>query len=105
MIRRTMALGAVLLAGPAWATTVTSNTIPAICNAEVVLYGSPAAGGQVTLYRGQLNKGAIALEVFPNQGNRVCYSRAADPANCAGPMTAPVCAPVTGNAGDVLDIR
>lgn len=99
---------ALILAVPAvaaHATTVTSNTIDGICNAQVVLYGSPAAGGQVVLYRGALARGTISLQVYPNQGNRVCYSRNVDPHDCASPMTPQVCAPVTPNPGDTLDIR
>ncbi len=87
------------------ATTVTSNTIDGICEARVVLYGSPAAGGQVVLYRGALAKGGINLQVYTNQGNRVCYSRGADPHNCQSPMTPEVCAAVTNSPGDTLDIR
>lgn len=98
-----LALGMVSTAADA--TTVTSNTIDGICNAVVTLYGSPAAGGQVTLYQGALARGTIALQVYPNQGNRVCYSRAVDPHNCTGAMTAPVCAPVTPRADDILDIH
>ncbi len=105
-MRKTLtAIALTLAATAAQATTVTSNTIDGICNAEVVLYGSPAAGGQVMLYRGALARGTIALEVFPNQGNRVCYRRAVDPHQCTGAMTEPVCAPVTSRADDVLDIR
>lgn len=99
---------ALVLALPAMAaqaTTVTSNSIDGICNAEVVLYGSPAAGGQVVIYRGAVGRGGISLQVYPNQGNRVCYRRGVDPHDCASPMTQPVCAPVTPNPGDTLDIR
>lgn len=100
-----LAAGVALAAPGAQATTVTSNTIPSICNAEVTIYGSPAVGGQVTIYRGALNRGGITLEVYPSQGTQICYTRSSDPANCSSPMTAPVCAPVTGNTADVLDIH
>lgn len=99
------ALALAFVTTAAQATTVTSNTIDGICNAEVILYGSPAPGGKVVLYRGALARGTIALQVYPNQGDRVCYSRAADPHHCTGAMTPQVCAPVTASAGDVLDIR
>ena len=99
------ALVLALPAVAAHATTVTSNSIDGICNAQVVLYGSPAAGGQVMLYRGAVGRGGISLQVYPNQGNRVCYSRNVDPHNCASPMTPQVCAPVTASPTDVLDIR
>ena len=89
----------------AGATTVTSNTIDGICEARVVLYGSPAPGRQVVIYRGALNRGGISIQVYPNQGNRVCYSRGVDPHNCQSPMTPEVCAPVTGSPADTLDIR
>ncbi len=89
----------------AHATTVTSNTIDGICNAEVTLYGSPAVGGEVSLYRGALARGTIALQVYPNQGNKVCYRRAVDPHQCTGAMTEPVCAPVTDRPDDMLDIH
>lgn len=94
-----------LAAGAAQATSVTSNTIDGICDAVVTLYGSPAPGGKVVLYRGALARGTIGLQVYPNQGNRVCYTRAADPHHCTGAMTPEVCAPVTDRANDVLDIR
>lgn len=106
MLRRFAA--ALVLAFPAVAanaTTVTSNSIDGICNAEVVLYGSPAPGGKVMLYRGAVGRGGISLQVYPNQGNRVCYRRGVDPHNCASPMTPEVCAPVTPNPNDTLDIR
>jgi hypothetical protein len=99
---------ALVLAVPALAahaTTVTSSSIDGICNAEVVLYGSPAQGGQVVLYRGAVGRGGLNLQVYPNQGNRVCYRRAVDPHNCASPMGPQVCAPVTPNPNDTLDIR
>lgn len=106
MVKSLMAFALPLLgAAAAQATTVTSNTLPGICNAEVVLYGSPAPGGKVVLYQGALNRGGIALELNPTQGNRVCYRRSVDPANCTGAMTEPVCAPVTPSAQDVLDIH
>ncbi len=98
-------LALVLATSAAQATTVTSNTIDGICNAEITLYGSPAAGGEVALYRGALARGAIALQVYPNQGNRVCYRRAVDPHNCTGAMTEPVCAPVTSRPDDILDVH
>jgi hypothetical protein len=101
----TAALALALITTAAQATTVTSNTIDGICNAVVTLYGSPARGGQVVLYHGALARGTIALQVYPNEGNRVCYSRAVDPHHCTGAMTPEVCAPVTSSAGDVLDIR
>ncbi len=105
---KTMMAGILLAAlacAPAGATTVTSNTIDGICNVEVVLYGSPAVGGQVALYRGAVGRGGMSIQVFPNQGDRVCYSRAVDPHNCASAMTPQVCAPVTPSSDDVLDIR
>ena len=106
-MRASVCAASVLLLLPvaAGATTVTSNTIDGICNAVVQLHGSPAPGGMVTLYQGALGRGGIALQVYPNQGNQVCYSRSADPHNCASGMTPWVCAPVTGSPTDVLDIR
>lgn len=100
-------LGLALAVAPvaADATTVTSNTIDGICNARVVLYGSPAPGGQVVVYRGAVNRGGMSIQVYPNQGNRVCYSRGVDPHDCQSPMTPEVCAPVTGSPADMLDIR
>ncbi len=101
-----MAIIAAALAIPAaHATTVSSNTLPGVCNAEVVLYGSPAPGGQVVLYHGALGRGGISLQVYPNQGTKVCYTRAVDPAKCPGPMTQPVCAAVTDSPTDTLDIH
>lgn len=106
MFRNLLAASLIALAATAaHATTVTSNTIDGICNAEVTLYGSPAVGGEVKLYQGALARGTIALEVYPNQGNRVCYRRAVDPHQCTGAMTEPVCAPVTSRADDILDIH
>src|SRR5579875_503372 len=102
-------LGAALvmasLSGAAGATTVSSNTIDGICNARVVLYGSPAPGGQVVLYQGAVNRGGISIQVYPNQGNRVCYRRGVDPHNCQSPHGPEVCAPVTGSPTDTLDIH
>ena len=106
MNRTVMTTAGVLLGlTAAHATTVTSNTIPGICNAEIVLYGSPTPGGKVTLYQGALARGGIALQLVPSQGTQVCYTRSVDPVNCTGQMTAPVCAPVTASPADILDVR
>ena len=103
------ALGAALLllagSGVAGATTVSSNTIDGICNVRVVLYGSPAAGGQVVLYSGAVGRGGMSLQVYPKQGNRVCYQRGADPHNCQSPLGPEVCADVTDSPSDTLDIH
>ncbi len=101
----TIAAGIVLGLSGAHATTVSSNTLPGICNAEVVLYGSPAPGGKVVMYQGALGQGGISLQVYPNQGTKICYSRSVDPVHCNGQMTEPVCAPVTDSPTDTLDIH
>jgi len=97
----------VVLAGihAADATTVTSNTFPGICHAVVTIGPGLDPAHDFVVYNGALGRGGITLELFPNQGARACYSRNVNPADCASPMQPWVCKDVTGQPGDIFDIK
>jgi len=96
---------ATLAASAAHATTVTSNTIPGICHAVVTIGPGVDPSKDFVVYNGALGRGGINLMLFPNQGQKACYSRNVDPANCASPMQPWVCRPVTDRADDLFDIK
>src|SRR3954469_22699044 len=89
----------------AHATTVTSNTFPGICHAVVTIGPGVDPAHDFVVYNGALGRGGITLELFPNQGPKTCYSRNVNPADCASPMQPWVCKDVTGQPGDIFDIR